>query len=169
MRGIIGKLLGDTCEGDGGRGGRQGARGTAGGVRSGWGGHAATTERCLAASKAVLSLYGRADPVGFPKEGETQSATTGGVRERGSVARGWVVAVGRWAVGVAGGWSGLSRSDLLSSALLSRSAEPTPPPRYANRRRPRGRPTDQRLGASHVAGATEICQPSLPRIADPTN
>jgi len=109
-------------------------------------------------------LHGRADSVGRHKGGETQSAMTGGVRERGSVARGGVVAVGRWAVGVAGGWSGLSRS-----ALLSRSPEPTPPPRYANCRRPRGRPTDQRLGPSHVAGETKMCQPSLPRIADPTN
>jgi len=93
-RRIVGKLLGDTCEGNGGRGGGQGARGTVGGARSGWGGHAATTERCTAASQAVLRVYGRADRVGFPKEGKTQSATTGGVRERGSVAHGWVVAVG---------------------------------------------------------------------------
>jgi len=109
-------------------------------------------------------LHGRADSVGRHKGGETQSAMTGGVRERGSVTRGGVVVVGRWAVGVAGGWSGLSRS-----ALLSRSAEPTPPPRYVNCRRPRERPTDQRLGARHVAGVKEICQPSLPRTTDPTN
>jgi len=98
-----------------------------------------------------------------PKKGEKPSQLRLGGFGReppGHVGGWWRLVDGRLAE--RGG--GVGSEDLLYSADL-----PTPPPSYANRRRPRGGPTDQRLDASHVVSVTEISQSSLPRIADPTN